>query len=103
MDRIEQLKEFLKSTPNDNFLLHALALEYQKIGQDAEARKLFEDILTRDSQYVGSYYHLAKLVEGMGEKEVAVEWYEKGMSAAKQAGDNHSYNELQGAYEDLID
>jgi Tfp pilus assembly protein PilF len=103
MDRIYKLKEYLQASPNDNFLLHALALEYVKMGDDAEARELFEDILERDEKYVGSYYHLAKLLERTGENELAIKWYEKGMAAAKEAGDNHSYNELQAAYEDLVE
>jgi Tfp pilus assembly protein PilF len=102
MDRITKLKEYLQSSPADNFLQHALALEYIKEGNDAEARTLFEEILTRDPKYVGSYYHFAKLLERIGETELAITWYEKGMVAAKQAGDNHSYNELQAAHEDLI-
>jgi Tfp pilus assembly protein PilF len=102
MDRIAKLQEYLTSTPNDSFLQHALALEFIKIGNDAEAQKLFEQILERDPTYVGSYYHLAKLLERIGETEKAIVWYEKGMAAAKEAGDNHSYNELQAAYEDLV-
>ena len=102
MDRINKLQEFLKTSPNDSFLQHALALEYIKIGEDNEARKLFEEILTRDAAYVGSYYHLAKLLERIGNSDEAIQWYEKGMAAAKQAGDQHSYNELQAAYEDLV-
>ena len=102
MDRIAKLKEYLQTSPTDSFLQHALALELIKEGNDAEARLLFEDILSRDPQYVGSYYHLAKLLERIGETELAISWYEKGMAAAKQAGDNHSYNELQMAHEDLI-
>jgi tetratricopeptide (TPR) repeat protein len=102
MDRINKLKEYLQGSPNDNFLLHALALEHVKTGNEAEARKLFEAILERDPTYVGSYYHLAKLLERTGENELAIKWYEKGMAAAKEAGDNHSYNELQAAYEDLV-
>ncbi|WP_207493286.1 tetratricopeptide repeat protein [Aridibaculum aurantiacum] len=101
MDRIEKLTEYLQASPNDNFLQHALALEYIKIGDDTQARQLFEEILQRDPAYVGSYYHLAKLLERIGETERAIEWYEKGMAAAKAAGDQHAYNELQMAYEDL--
>jgi len=103
MDRISKLQEYLASSPNDSFLLHALALEYIKIDNDGEARKLFENILQQDPKYVGSYYHLAKLLERTGENELAIQWYEKGMAAAKEAGDQHSYNELQAAYEDLAD
>jgi|SRR5579871_2301371 len=102
MDRVEKLKAFLKDNPADSFVQHALALEYIKAGNNSEARNLFEDILQRDPGYIGSYYHLAKLLETMNEKELAISWYEKGMAAAKKANDNHAYNELQGAYEDLI-
>lgn len=102
MDRIATLKKYLETTPNDNFLQHALALEFIKTGNDTEARKLFEEILNRDPAYVGSYYHLATLLQRTGETEVAIKWYEKGMAAAKEARDNHSYNELQAAYEDLV-
>jgi Tfp pilus assembly protein PilF len=102
MDRIEKILEFLKANPKDNFLRHALALEYIKLGDDFKAMILFEEILTECPDYVGSYYHLAKLLEKMAETDKAIEYYEKGMAAAKAAKDNHAYNELQAAYEDLI-
>lgn len=102
MDRINKLKEYLAASPADSFLQHALALEYIKIGEEDEARKLFENILNRDTAYIGTYYHLAKLLERTGHNDEAIQWYEKGMTAAKQAGDQHSYNELQAAYEDLV-
>ncbi len=101
MDRIEHLKQFLITSPSDSFLMHALALEYVKIGNDADACKLFKEILTRDPLYIGSYYHFAKLLERTGKNEDAIEWYEKGLASAKQLNDQHAYNELQGAYEDL--
>jgi Tfp pilus assembly protein PilF len=103
MERIEKLKEFLAASPEDSFLQHALALEYVKIDNDAEAKKLFTAILEREPGYVGSYYHLGKLLERINEIPLAITTYENGMKAAKKAGDNHSYNELQGAYEDITD
>ena len=102
MDRIQKLLDFLEKTPDDNFLKHALALEYIKANEAFKARQLFEDILSKNPDYIGSYYHLAKLLEQTGERENAISWYEKGMAAAKKAGDNHAYNELQSAYEDLV-
>jgi Tfp pilus assembly protein PilF len=102
MDRIEKILEFLKANPKDNFLRHALALEYIKLGDDLKARILFEEILTESPDYVGSYYHLAKLLEKLEQTDKAIEYYEKGMAAAKAANDNHAYSELQAAYEDLI-
>lgn len=102
MNRIEQILQFLQANPTDDFLRHALALEYIKIGEQQKARELFEAILTQNPNYIGSYYHLAKLLEGLNERALAESWYTKGMEAAKQAKDQHSYNELQAAYEDLV-
>jgi len=102
MERIEKLKAFLAQNPADSFVQHALALEYVKLNRDEEARKEFEALLARDENYVGSYYHLAKLLERMDEREKAVACYEKGLQVAKELRDNHAYNELQAAYEDLI-
>jgi Tfp pilus assembly protein PilF len=102
MNRIEKIVEFLEQQPQDNFLRHALALEYIKIGEDIKARDLFIEILSQSPDYVGSYYHLAKLLEKLGQRSDAINWYEKGMAASKLAKDDHAYRELQGAYEDLI-
>lgn len=102
MDRIAQLKTFLESSPGDSFLKHALALEYIKKQDDVSARAVFEELLTQEPGYVGSYYHLGKLLERTGEPEKALEVYEKGMGMAKMAGDMHAHNELRGAYDDLI-
>lgn len=102
MDRIEKLKEYLAKEQKDSFLQHALALEYIKINNYEEARKLFVEILLREPTYVGTYYHLAKLLEKTGETKKAIKIYEKGMAEAKRAGDTHTYNELQAAHEELI-
>jgi len=103
MDRIEKLKSFLMSSPADSFLQHALALEYIKMGDEDGAKKLFEEILTREPGYIGSYYHLGKLLEKRGETEEAIKVYVTGMTESRKAGDNHSYNELQAAHDDLAD
>ena len=101
MDRIEKLKEFLEANPEDSFVQHALALEYIKFGRDTEAKELFQKVLSLDPGYIGSYYHLAKLLERIGETDEAIKIYEKGMEEAKKAGDNHSLSELRSAFEEL--
>jgi Tfp pilus assembly protein PilF len=103
MDRIAQLKAFLEKTPDDSFVQHALALEYIKRNDDAAAKGLFETLLRANEDYIGSYYHLAKLLERNGEREQAVAVYEKGLAKSKALGDNHTYNELLAAYEDFTD
>ena len=101
-DRIEKLKAYLQASPNDCFLNHAMALEYVKIGDEANARLHFENNLKNDASYVATYYHLAKLLERTGHTPEAIAIYEEGMKQAKAAKDNHSYSELQSAYEDLV-
>ena len=101
MNKIDQLKEFLKAAPNDSFLQHALALEFIKVGDEQAAKLLFENILTNEPCYIGSYYHLGKLLERINENQAAITVYQTGMKEAKLVKDNHSYNELQAALEDL--
>ncbi|MDR0792464.1 MAG: hypothetical protein LBE82_04085 [Chitinophagaceae bacterium] len=102
MNRIEKLQEMLVENPKDSFLRHALALEMMKIGEELEAKKLFENILLDEPQYLASYYQLAKLLERLNDKENALAYYEKGMQQAKAAKDLRTYNELKSAYEELM-
>jgi Tfp pilus assembly protein PilF len=101
MDKIEKLKAYLLVSPKDNFLRHALGLEYIKIGDELAAKSLFEAILLDSPDYVGTYYHLAKLLERLSLTEEAIQWYEKGMDAALKAGDKHAFGELRSAWEEL--
>lgn len=103
MDRISKLKEYMKTADKDSFLQHALALEYIKVGNDEEARKLFNEILKREPTYLGSYYHLGKLLERNGNIEKAMRVFKRGMEVAEVANDSHTYRELQGAFEDAED
>lgn len=102
-DRITKLQELLKATPDDSFLQHAMALEFIKKGDDEQAETLFKSILQREPAYVGSYYHLAKLLERKQKEEEAIRVYEKGMAQAQLANDQHALNELRMALEELED
>jgi Tfp pilus assembly protein PilF len=102
-DRIEKLKEFLAADPYDSFVRHALALEYLALGEEGTARQLLEEVLERDADAVGSYYQLGKLLERAGEVTAALQWYERGMEAARRKGEKRAYNELRTAYDDLAD
>jgi Tfp pilus assembly protein PilF len=101
MDRISTLQQLLEKTPDDSFLQHALALEYVKLNNDHQARIVFETLLAKDPDYVGSYYHLGKLLERAGETDMAISIYENGMLKAKEHNERHAYNELKAANDDL--
>ena len=103
MSKLDTLRTYLAKSPDDSFLQHAMALEYIKLGNDAEAKILFESILATDPGYTGSYYHLGRLLERNGRMQEALIVYGEGMAACREAGETHAYNELQAAYEDLED
>jgi Tfp pilus assembly protein PilF len=103
MNRIEQLLDFLKQTPNDCFLKHALALEYIKLGRDQEAEVLFKENMAFDDKYIATYYHLAKLLERQNRIQEAINIYEKGLVQAQAIGDRHAFAEMEAALEDLTD
>ena len=102
MSRIDQINELLKENPSDSFLQHALALEFIKLGQEQDAKLVFERLLSANPDYVGSYYHLAKLHEKSGDEAEAIQVYERGMEVAKSLNEQHAYSELKSAYEYLI-
>jgi Tfp pilus assembly protein PilF len=101
MNRIEQLIQFLAESPHDSFLIHALALEYIKAGDDENGRACFEKNLLQSPDYVATYYHLGKLLERKGSVAEAISIYEKGMAIAQAAGDRHAFGELRSVYEEL--
>jgi len=101
-DRILQISELLEKNPGDDFLNHALALEYLKARESVKAKDCFVRILERNPQYVGSYYHLALLLDRLGDREAAIRYFEQGMQVAKELGDPHALNELRSAYEEMV-
>ena len=102
VNRIDQIKKMLETTPGDDFLKHALALEYLKAGEEMTAKDCFIELLKNNPNYIGSYYHLALLLERLGEREDAIRFFEKGMQVAKEIADNHAFNELRSAYEEMM-
>jgi tetratricopeptide (TPR) repeat protein len=72
-----------------------------KTGNDEEAKKHFEIILEKEPGYIGSYYHLGKLLERQGDEASAIKIYELGMEMSRNAGNHHALSELRSAYEEL--
>lgn len=102
-DRKEKLNEMLLGSPEDCFLWHALGLEWVKAGDFPQAIHCFERVLSIDPGYIGSYYHLGKTHEKLGQVSQAVAVYERGIVLASERKDLHARSELQMALEDLID
>ena len=97
MDRLVRLQQLLDESPNDHFLLFAIAKEYEVAGNLFAARSHYKQLLAANPEYIGAYYHLGKLHEVMENHTDALDQYEKGMIAARKVEDEHSYRELSAA------
>ena len=97
MSRLEQIQIFLKDSPTDSFLHYALAQEYSKLGNTEAALAEYLWLAEHHPQYVATYYHLGKLLIGIGKKEAALTWFNLGIEQAKAAKELHSLSELQSA------
>lgn len=95
--RISTLAKAVKEHPEDSFYKFTLALEMLKIGENSKARILFEAIRKKDPNYVGVYYHLAKLYEMLNENKKALETYNEGIAIAEAQQDAHTKSELSAA------
>ena len=100
--RIEQLKTFLKDNPNDTFLNYALATEYVGVGKEDEAILVFEKLLQNQPEYSPSYYHLGKLREKRGERDLALKLYEQGVEVCKVNREPKNLSEMQTALTNLM-
>lgn len=99
--RLEKLLAFFNDEPNDEFLKYALATEYLRLNDTAKALEFYENLVSNNPAYVGTYYHLGKLYAALNRKPDAVFTYQKGMEVAQKANDLHAFSELQGVYREL--
>ena len=103
MSRLPQLLRFLESSPNDAFLLFALAKEHEGLGDDDKALEYYLKLRDTNPKYVGLYYHLGKLYVRRKDIDQAIAVYRAGMEVANFAGDRHAYSELAGAKLEISD
>lgn len=100
--RLTKLHEFLNNEPDDPFLKYALATEYLSLNDTEKALGYFKDLVANHPAYVGTYYHLGRLYEDLGQKDNAIETYQTGMKIAREARDNHAFSELQTVYNAIM-
>ncbi len=95
--RLQQLLSFLDDKSGDSFLTFAVAKEYEQLGMVQQATEYYQKLQKADPDYVGLYYHLAKLYESMSKDVLALKIYNDGIAVAKKLGDFHALSELNNA------
>ncbi len=94
--RKQQIEEMLAEEPNDPELSYALAMEYCSAGDDEGAVRCFADLSGRLPDYVPAYYQWAQSLIRLHRPEEARLVIEKGIGTARNKGDYHAAEELQG-------
>ncbi|MEC9373095.1 MAG: hypothetical protein VYC34_04590 [Planctomycetota bacterium] len=101
MSRIPQLLKLAESEPSDADVLYMLAQEHAKEGSHTEAITWYNRCLAVDQGYHYAYFHKARSLESMGEKEKAKEALRAGLERAKADGAAKAVNEITGYLAEL--
>lgn len=99
--RVELLRQFIATSPEDPFPRYGLALELKNAGQHAEAATEFATLLEKFPTYVPAYLMAGNNLVTLGKTAEAKDVYSKGIQAAIQKGDGHARGELEGALASL--
>lgn len=100
--RLQLLHQFYDEEPNDPFNAYGLALAYLQINL-TKAQQYFDELLTLHPTYLPTYYHAAAFLVSIDQTVQAEEVYQKGIALALAQQNTKTYQELQGAYRQLID
>lgn len=94
--RKQQLEAMLAEEPNDAFLRYALAMEYASAGQDEEAARRFLELIELAPLYVPTYLTTARTLLRLGQDEEARGILHRGIPIARQQGEGHAAEEMEG-------
>lgn len=95
--RLKQIQTLLKDNPNDEFLIYALAKEFESQGDFDQALTVFLNLKQKSPDYEGLYYHLGKLYEKLNLPDKALIVYNEGIEVCKKKSEYHALSELNNA------
>lgn len=101
MDRLPMLRSMVESRPDDPFPRYGLAMELRKQGQHDEAEEAFGVLVERHPDYVPTYLMFGTMLIERGRSDEAATVLDRGIEAARAAGDEHALSELTAARAEL--
>ena len=90
------LRDILSQDPDNVFARYGLALELVNSGDAAAGLAEFDTLLAAHPEYVPGYQMAGQTLLDQGEPERARGYLERGLAAAKQAGNEHAAREISG-------
>ena len=94
-DRIAVFEEMLVADPSNTMVMFGLAKEYEKLGQHGKVIDLLENYLAKADDEGNAYGVLANSYALSGNRERAVETYQKGIDVSMAHGHPSMANEYR--------
>ena len=94
-NRIEVFKEMLANDPENTMVMFGLAKEYEKLGQHEDVIELLETYIARSDDEGNAYGVLANAYVLLGDRELAIETYKKGIDVSLAHGHPSMANEYR--------
>lgn len=92
--RLEAIEKMIAAGSKEPFHHYARAMELRSLGRKDEALVAFGGVRDTFPAYVPTYLMGAQLAEELAKRSEAVQWAERGIEAARKAGDDHALSEL---------
>jgi predicted Zn-dependent protease len=96
-ERVERMRKFVDSRPDDAFPRYGLAMEYTKLGELEAARAEFEELKRRHPDYLPLYYQHGMVLLKLEQVPEAVRVWREGIAVSAEKGDLHTRGELEAA------
>lgn len=84
----------------DAFAWYALAMEYRKENDPAQALETFEHLKAAFPDYLPQYLMAGQTALERGMPEAAIPWLERGIQLARATGDGKTLSELSAALDE---
>lgn len=94
-DRIQVFEQMLAADPENTMVMFGLAKEYEKSGDLAKVIELLEGYLAKADDEGNAYGTLANAYLLSGEREKAIETYQKGIDVSMAHGHPSMANEYR--------
>lgn len=98
-NRIEVFKQMLETEPENTMVMFGLAKEYEKLSQHENVINLLENYLAQADDEGNAYGMLAKAYEQTGNREKAIETYQKGIEVSMA----HNHPSMANDYQMTLD
>lgn len=102
MSRREQLEAMLVDSPEDIFLLYALAMEWENEEEHDKSLKIHRDLMAGSPPYVPSFFMAGQQLANLERNDEAKSILALGIEQADAQGNTHAAGEMRG-FLDAID